>query len=437
MINLLSILLISGFIQKGYINMGIYEGDGKILVGDFNRDGNIDLIFHRTDLVRHLLYGVILELDTLYNYEWKDTIYEWGNVWGIGDFDLDGLFDLVTKRGFGGTAVGPSVYESPDSFSYPMNEVWRDTQFVILIPLSVYDIDKDSFPEIIYPAGGTGVNYYINFTIYECIEDNNYLIKYQFESPETFNSTVAFGDFDSDGLNEFVYGTIDGQYSVFESDSNDSYVPLIVNRQLPTANIFDCFTINDADQDGKPEFVVKGFTVPDGKFEVFIFESIGDNTYEIIDTFYFSINSIFSQGYSASGDIDNDSIPEAILMTNPWIRILKAKGNNDFYVWDSIRIDSAGSIAIYDVDGNGINEIIYSGNDETKFFEWDGTGISENPLLPDPRPLFPTIAGTISLSRNYKIYNITGRLIVNPKSLLQGIYFLKADKKIFKIIKIK
>jgi hypothetical protein len=145
------------------------------------------------------------------------------------------------------------------------------------------------------------MNYYVDFSIYESISDNDYEVKYRFESPETPVSTVAFGDFDGDSLNEFVLGTIDGQYSIFESPANDAYTPICVNVQLPTLNINDCFSVSDADSDGKPEFVVKGSVVPTARIHAFIFEATGDNTYEIIQSFdLFGGHNSYYGGYSDS-----------------------------------------------------------------------------------------------------------------------------------------
>jgi hypothetical protein len=107
---------------------------------------------------------------------------------------------------------------------------------------------------------------------------------YQFEDNIMSDaSTRAFGDFDGDGLVEFVYSDIDGYYSVFECVGDDLYERIRVTT-LPTANIFDCFSVNDMDLDGRLEFIVKGFIYPWNQYNVFIFEAIGDNQYQIKKT---------------------------------------------------------------------------------------------------------------------------------------------------------
>ncbi len=184
------------------------------------------------------------------------------------------------------------------------------------------------------------------------------------------------------------------------------------------------------DLDGRMEFIVKGFTVPDYKFQVFIFEATGNNAYQIKKEFIFKGNG---QSYSASGDIDGDSIPEALLMTRPWIRILKARGNDDFYVWDSIYVKYNGSIAVYDIDGNGINDIIFSGKDTTWIYEWDGVYVREKPEVVLKNFKIRTFISRID-RRNYEVFNISGRRV---NRLRKGIYFIKTKGRTFKIIKIR
>ncbi len=419
--------------MKGYIPLGVYNGRGRVLVGDFNRDFITDFIFYRLDFQNYTTYGVIIEVDSFYNYEWKDTIDEWGHVWAIGDFDLDGLKDIVITRSFGGTSIGFSIYESPDSFSYPTQEVWRDTNNIYLvIPIHVYDIDRDNLPEI-FSNGDT--------LIYESINDNNYQIVGYLTPPWSGISTYAFGDFDGDGSIEYAGGNTQGKFTIAEY-TEANYDNVIYYRELPTANIFDCFSVKDMDSDGEMEFIVKGFIYPWNQYNVFIFEAVGDNQYQIKKQLnYQGPGNDNISSYSCSGDVDADSIDEAILLTQPWIRILKANGDDNFYVWDSIYIGPyGGSVAVYDIDGNGLNEIIWSGNDQTKIYEWDGTNIKEEPEIPNPEHRIPTIVGAVSLPRNYEIFNIMGQKKGFKGSgaiYRTGIYFIKTDKKTYKIIKIR
>ena len=379
--------LFSDFVQKWYISDGMIGEVGRLVIIDADRDGSYEFYMPGYGSSQRI-HVYELHLPDIWEADSFSYLYD-PLVWDAGDLDLDGLYDLVLDAS--ATQSYPtmviSIAESPDSFSYPTQEVWRDTVDIGTVqPICVYDIDKDSIPEILQTGGEAGTNYYIDFSIYESIGDNTYEVKYSFESPETPTSTIAFGDFDSDSLNEFVMGTIDGQYSIFESPENDTYIPLSVNIQLPTVNIKDCFSVPDADEDGKMEFVVKGFWVY-GTIDAFIFEAIGDNTYEIIKTFNFPGGDYYG-GYSEAGDVDGDSIPEIVLEARQNVFIIKAEGNDSFYVWDTLPGHNSGSsIAVYDIDDNGLAEIIISGNNETRIYEYDPGAIEETDLRLTPDAL--------------------------------------------------
>jgi hypothetical protein len=423
MIQLLLVLaMFSGFTQKWYIPYGTIAPGGRILVYDSDHDGQIELIFRRWIAGSVGVYFAeyvppdswdIIESSTV------DSVL----VWDCGDYDRDGYADLVTDGNASGSPIPIiSIYESPDSFSYPTTEVWRDTVDIGTVqPICAHDIDKDGYPEIIQTGGEIGTNYYIDFSIYESISNNDYEVIYQYESPETPTSTVAFGDFDQDSLTEFVLGTIDGQYSIFECVENDSYLPLHENSQLSTVNIKDCCAIPDADQDGKWEFVVKGFVIPTAEIHAFIFEATGDNTYEVTQTFTLPGGDYYG-GYSEAGDVDGDSISEIVLEAQYNVFIIKAASDNTFYVWDTLPGHGSGScVRVYDIDNNGLAEIIISGEDETRIYEYD-VGIeerNENRVVGTAIHIFPnpfTTSTTISLSAaqnteciELKIYDISGR----------------------------
>ena len=259
-----------------------------------------------------------------------------------------------------------SIAESPDSFSYPTQEVWRDTiGFPLVIPVCVFDIDEDGIPEIV-DGNGNGAT---DFNIFESIGDNIYELIFTGYPPFSSSSTFAFGDFDGDNANEFIFGNLSGWYAVYECNGDNSYVETHI-EQLATVNIKDCFSVSDADQDGKMEFVVKGFWVY-GTIDAFIFEAVADNTYEIIKTFNFPGGDYYG-GYSEAGDVDGDSIPEIVLEGCQNIYIIKSAGNDSFYVWDTLPGHTGGSnVRIYDIDNNGLAEIVISGNNETRIYEYD------------------------------------------------------------------
>ena len=426
-------LLIGQFGQKFYLDRGTEGRRGRILVCDSDRDSQIELIFGYYENLQEKI--VVYELYPDSNFHLEAVIDTMTNeAWDVGDFDNDGFFDLVIGGDFGLPVVGPQIFESPDSFSYPTQEVWRDTAgFPLVTPICTYDIDQDGLPEIVKVCG-----YYTDLDIYESIGDNLYekITEITTASTHTSSSTLTFGDFDLDGQNEFVFGYTGGEYSIFECIGNNSYQEIIL-QTLSTFNIKDCFSVPDADEDGKLEFAVKGFIVPTARINAFIFEAIGDNTYEIIKTFdLFGGHNSYYGGYSDAGDVDGDSIPEIVLEGCQNVYIIKSAGNDSFYVWETLPGHTSGScVRVYDIDNNGLAEIVISGNDETRIYEYDPGGMEENALrlLPDalrllevsPNPFKDKLNIRYQIPEknrvNMKIYNVAGLLVKDFSLYSSGI----------------
>ncbi|MEO0227930.1 MAG: T9SS type A sorting domain-containing protein [candidate division WOR-3 bacterium] len=374
------VLISLHFKQKYFLNNGVgYGVESNILLCDSDRDSRLDLIFGY-----HIPYDgdrvVIYELypgDTFHLELIVDTMTN--IAWSIGDFDLDGLFDLILSGDFGVPMIGIQIFESPDSFSYPTLEVWRDTVMGggmsgFVCP---YDIDRDGMWEMIKLFGDTS-----NFDIYECTGDNSYskVFSTPIDSIDAPHSLPAFGDFDGDGKIEFVFGGCrrlckpdTAYYWCYESPANNTY-ELVHLDSINTEGIIDCFSVPDADGDGKMEFVLKGFTIlthPFYTIQTKIFEATGDNSYEIIDSFSFHYNSYdYWGGLSDVGDIDGDGNCEIVLEGCDKVYVIKSNGNNSFYFWDTLPGHITGSnIKVFDIDGNGLNEIVISGNNETRIYE--------------------------------------------------------------------
>ncbi len=420
---LLVLFTVSGFNQKWFIPRGTFGECGKILIGDTDRDGNWEFIF-TTYGGSYTIYFYELHLPDTWMMDSVPNLNQ-PLLWDIGDFDLDGFYDLVMQSSWGPPSVGIAIFESPDSFSYPTQEVWRDTVgFALVTPICTYDIDQDGLPEIVKVIGDT-----TDIDIYESAGNNLYDRICRFTSAATHSpmSTLAFGDFDLDDRNEFVFGYSGGEYSILECTGNNSYQEILL-QQLPTLNIKDCFSVPDADGDAKLEFVVKGFVIPSAEIHAFIFEATGDDTYEIIKSFdLFGGSNDYYGGYSDVGDVDGDGIPEIALEGCQNIYIIKSADNDSFYVWDTLPGHSSGSNirVTNDIDGNGLNEIVVSGANVTRIYEYDGGGIEEsreycvmsteinispNPFRGDLKIKFHSPKKqNISIS----IYDVAGRLVRN------------------------
>ncbi len=413
-------ILCTNFVQKWNHPQGIDWGASRIVVGDTDRDGNYELIFS-TYGGSFTIYFYELHLPDVWVID-SMTDLDQPLLWDIGDFDADGFSDLVMQSGWDPPLVGFSIYESPDSFSYPGQEVWADTVgFALVQPISIFDVDRDGYVEIFKLGWNSGV--YFPFGIYEYTGNNQYDTIFMGTGLGSLMSTIAFGDFDTDSCNEFVVGNVNGWYQIWECFTDNSY-QLGEQQQLSTANIKDCFSVADADGDGKLEFVVKGYVVTTARIHAFIFEATGDNTYEIDQSFNLpgGHNSYYG-GYSDAGDVDGDNIPEIALEGCQNIYIIKAAGNDSFYVWETLPGNNSGSsVRVFDIDANGLSEVIISGNNQTRIYEYQ-VGINElvntniqrvqfevfpNPFRDILNIVFQNQEGCESA---IEIYDVSGRLV--------------------------
>jgi hypothetical protein len=446
---LLLTFLLGGFIQKLYLPRGTNEVGGRMCIGDTDRDGNYELIFRPYGL--GINYHYICELHLPDSWEVDSFIILGGAIiWDLGDFDSDGLYDLAMQTAVSPVQICISIVESPDSFYYPIQEVWRDTAGAPCVyPTCAYDVDRDGILEIIKTGGDPTPNGTEDFIIYESTDNNTYLKLYApvVDSNHDVLSTIAFGDFDRDEKIEFVLG---GElYFIFESASNNTYEKVWEGQIFPT-NIRDCFSIADADGDDKMEFVVKGFNPPPPPTTVdaFIFEATSNNSYEVIKHFCFSNGyELYSGGYSEAGDVDGDSVPEIVLEACQDIYIIKSAGNDSFYVWETLPGNATGSnIRIFDLDNNGLNEIIVSGNNQTKIYEYVPGNIEETAQHLAPNTLrlqvYPNPASNNDVRIRYTIpnkskvgliiYNSLGQVVdvLVDRELEAGVYELYWNRKL-------
>lgn len=124
------------------------------------------------------------------------------------------------------------------------------------------------------------------------------------------------------------------------------------------------------------------------------------------------------------------------------VYIIEAEGDNNFYVFDTLPGRNGGSsIAVYDFDNNGYEEVIISGDNYTFIYEYDPGGIEEykNPINRRNDYNATIINGPLLLpeGKKCKVFDIMGRVVMADK-IKPGIYFIEIDGKITrKVVKVR
>lgn len=301
-----------------------------------------------------------------------------------GDIDGDGLTDIVCITVEPDSTYPDTVYddvitiESPDSFGYPCSLSWRyryANNYVIPEPTYYTpDLDGDGRKGVFCATPSLGG------CIWENTGDNQNELVWRDTTHSGYRLT--FGDFDVDGKMSFASASLGsyGTMSVWECTGDDQY-EVVYQDTVFQPNGADLFTTNDIDSDGKPEFYVAYENVPRGKMYLYMWEAdqIGTDVYHrtLVDSVSFS-GTDWGR-ISECGDIDADGTDECIWTTPNIIKMYKAVGDDQLQeVWNWYN-DHGGFRSlvstVYDINGDGYNELITAGNAKISVFEVDAVDL--------------------------------------------------------------
>jgi len=296
----------------------------------------------------------------------------------VGDIDRDSLTDLVGpnyERTNDSTYNVVTTQESPNIISYPRNLSWWHRYSYNEIQTAPFyfppNLDQDNYNELMFLAEGIGITH-----IFENRGDNqNTLVWSRYQVGAW---SFAFDDFDSDGNKEFATANLGslGRVSVYENTGDNQY-EMTYQDTVRIPNGSDVFSGNDVDSDGRPEFFVGFARIVGGNvwdYFLYMWEATGNNTYQrtLIDQIR---GSDYSEKRSYCGDIDGDGIEEIVWSIGDRVMVYKATGDNQFQrVWQWWN-DHGGApyyeamVNVFDMNNNGYNEIVIGGYGKTSIFE--------------------------------------------------------------------
>jgi len=302
--------------------------------------------------------------------------------WSAGDADGDGLTDIACSNyEFFPDSIRDilMLLESPDAHSYPRSLTWHfrgrnysQSGEAYITP----DLDRDGRNEVIGGVDETGCH------VWESVGDNQYEDRW---FGQVGGATLAFRDFDCDGRSDIGTSTINVGPEVWEGTGDDHYEKVWMDTsQLPAG--YDAFSTSDIDGDGRPElYVCYEWFSPRSVMWLYLYEAESEGSHVFKGTFIDSLrfNGVSDWGhYSAGGDIDGDGIEECIWTTVDSVRVYRAFGDNDLRkVWDwrNDHHDTSGfnslTTTVYDVNGDGYNELLLGGNSKISVFEVDAVDL--------------------------------------------------------------
>ncbi len=368
-------------------DIGSLSSYGSFCFFDSNHDSTIDLHFLADGRSWIPIY--------FYTYApWnclalKDSILPTasGYVWAVGNFDGDSLTDMIIQN------ESLTVVESRSVDSFPKNAVWKRAheQGGGIIHTFVTDLDADNRQDIFFTEGRV-------FYVFENRGDNFYqqVFRESCVISGIFSGDKTYGDFDLDDKKEIIIGynypVIPISAMVYECIGDNQYQKKWEDSTL-YYNSYDVFSADDADGDGKPEFMIGWHIYEAGwTFAFRVYESIGNDRYEKIfeSDSVRNVRTRRSTAYSDCGDVDSDGRPEIVWAIGDGWYIYKATGNNQFqrifeaYPRPRGNNHMTTKVYVYDFNGNGYPEIFETGEietvvttTETKIWEIEGVRLHQ------------------------------------------------------------
>ncbi|MGE3062747.1 MAG: T9SS type A sorting domain-containing protein [bacterium] len=183
-------------------------------------------------------------------------------------------------------------------------------------------------------------------------------------------SSMCICRFDDDSLTDVIMGTSRGQEWWEATDAENDSFAQIDSFECPRVGTTATFFAGDLDRDGRNEFIIYGgvaLMLP-CEWAMGILEYNGTDTVQLIyeDTLkkdYGAYPNVLKGSDADTGDIDGDGYNELIYAAGCFLKVYKTFGDNDFRVMWEIDNDtfSGSNVSVYDFNGNGRAEIIWSG----------------------------------------------------------------------------
>ncbi len=370
-------------------------GDGGIALGDYDRDGLLDILVHGAEfsfLTKNL--GGTVSLNNYLPSEIRESLGESSLKWG--DVDLDGDLDVFwigLKSGrttiSNKLLINKSNHQENVDWEFDDNMVMPDLRSGA-VAWNDIDLDGDldllaSGQQLTVESGVTKL--YLNNPLGRLGEATTQ------EIAALKGTAICFADFDNDTDDDLIisgYSPIDSSLKtlIYVNEPTGNF--RLANEQIDFGTIFGTIEAIDINLDGYKDIAISGA----------VGHSINYDTFYLIDNV-----EVNDQGDTLSADT-------TIVLLNArdsiWAlegKIYLNNGNGEVEFTDSQIIDGARAISFVDIDQDGKPDIISSGT--TEIGEKDSSFVSiymntTNGVNNSPSP--PSVLESFAIS-NRVIFN--------------------------------
>lgn len=326
-----------------YQRLVVGGGLGYPLVfGDWNQNGRLDVTGdYKITQDGEMGNVAIMELSS-------DSLFQLQQVYGDSlitplastDMDHDGVPEMNIRRVqhfWNLESSASDVY--PDSLQFS-HRMW-DMSWAVGSE-TFTDLDGDAWQDLVYVGDDTTLGRGQWICVAEYDSSVGGMIRRMTDQPPEWRvSGIATGDFDQDGVAEFVIGSIYGDVYVYEYTGSNTYVR-VFDGSVPTSNAYMNNATPDLDGNGKPEFFIGGSAYYNGQAGTLLtwFEATADNQYQLVRDVLLLGTSVLGTTELYTADLDSDGRDELICAFEEFVVVLQWEmSSQQFTIFYLYRLD--------------------------------------------------------------------------------------------------
>jgi hypothetical protein len=350
---------------------GVGGYPGFVAVGDFNRDGKLDIVvanhgaFDNSGTLTNVGVTVLLGSGDGSFCTGVHYAAEYPQSLAVGDLDGDGKLDLVLampgswdQRAGTYTNSRVSILLGKGDGSFKTAVDYEAGQFPGLV--SIGDFNGDSKPDLAVANLGAfdeGSNTYTNSSVSVLLGngDGTFRIATNFANG-SYPQTLVLGDFNGDGKPDLAVQT-DAGVSILLGRGDGSFNAAFT---YDDANVLpSSLAVGDFNGDGKPDLVLASPT-NNGGISISVLLGKGDGTFEAPINTVDGLDTLGELAGVAVGDLNGDGKPDlAVVGAGGGVRVLLGKGNGTFQLPIHYAAGSySASVAMGDFNGDGNPDLV-------------------------------------------------------------------------------